>query len=380
MERLPKKGDLLMCHYNGMGFENTLTVGKTYEVKDTYDYRPGIPCIIINKDNNQKTSFSIYPIESMHAKSYKTWFLLPEDINYEEAFGDLNESEEFEWVEDLIPEELPKRPPCSQFSGVLNQLCSNLNSLGYQLSNKAGLDMQSVIDKALESSKSPIPEHLKQKFIQGLRILYRTKKFDRDYIIKMKDVVDNSKLVYVNGEWHSVNKLNTNYSDLSELITDYLVRHHRDEISNIVSLFKSQNPKQVMAYIKPLLKGIENSFKVEDLMTYINNTVGNSNVGEIAELLINRLLRKNGITINYEGGNGDMIDMLFGVDTIADMKLIQTKASVKAVRGIKPHIDWIGVANNREGSAIFDREGNVVVYNGKKLCEGNLCNVNIGRN
>ena len=271
----------------------------------------------------------------------------------------------------------PHTEVCSVFNGKLGSLCKKFSELKYQLSDNTGLGMQAIIDKELDQYKSNVPDDLKTKFIEGLRLLYKTNKYDKNLIISIKNLIDNSKLVYKDGEWHPINKLNTNYADLAELLTCYLYDTKRDELNTIIDLFQKQTPRQVVTYIKPLMGGFKSYFSLDELMTFTRNAIQRSEMGEIAEDMVNDFLREKGLKINYEGGNGDFLDMKFGVDTIADMKLIQTKASVKSVMRIRKEIDWVAVANKYQGVGIYDRKGNVVIHNGQKLCKGKLCDIRV---
>jgi hypothetical protein len=269
----------------------------------------------------------------------------------------------------------PHTEACSVFNGKLGGLCQKFNELRYLLSDANGLDMQATVDEALDPYKTDIPDELKQKFIEGLRLLYKTGKYRRDYIVRIKEIIDESRLIYKDGEWHYVNKLNTNYSDLAEILTCYLYDMRRSELNTIIDLFEKQNPRQVIKYIEPLMGDFKDYFSLDEMMTFTRNSTKNSERGEIAENMVNEFLKENGITINYEGGNGDMLDMKFGIDTIADMKLIQTKASIGSVNRIRNQIDWIGVANEFQGVGIYDRRsGQIVTYKGKRLCDGTFCN------
>jgi hypothetical protein len=267
----------------------------------------------------------------------------------------------------------PHTKVCSVFNGKLRGLCEKFNNLGYQLSDNSGLGMQSMVDAETDKHKTNIPEDLKNQFIEGLRLLYKTGKYSRNYIIQIKNMIDEARLVYKDGEWHHVNKLNTNYSDLAELLTCYLYDTKREELNTIIDLFDKQSPRQVVSYIKSMLDGFKDYFSLDELMTFTRNTVKNTEVGEMAEDVVVDLLKSNGLSIDYVGGNGDFLDMKFGVDIITDMKLVQVKASVNSVKRIRKEIDWVAVANQYQGVGIYNKQGDVVVHNGNKLCEGKLC-------
>ena len=108
-----------------------------------------------------------------------------------------------------------------------NQLSERINSLGTWLTKSPykkvrgkwvesiynGLGLKKIINQKLETLKTNIPQSEIDKVAKGLKILYSTGNYDRDEIIKTYESLKNKKLVYVDGEWHFVNKLNTNWSD-----------------------------------------------------------------------------------------------------------------------------------------------------------------------
>lgn len=266
---------------------------------------------------------------------------------------------------------------CTVFDGKLKTLCRRLETMKYKLSDPSGLNMDQIIRKQLDPHKENIPSTQMEKFVYGLKLLYATKKYSRDYIIGIKEKLDNSKLVYTDGEWHFVNKLNTNYSDLSELLTCYINDKHPEQLPILLGLFKNEDEKSVIDLLKPIVNEIGDHFNIDDLKTFTRNTTINTKIGEDAERDVLELLKENGLRIDYEGGNGDFLDMMFGVDIIANMKLIQVKSSIRGVSRIRPEIDWVAVSNSYQGIGIYDRMGRIITHNGVKLCKGKLCDMNV---
>ena len=285
---------------------------------------------------------------------------------------------------------------CSNYEGDLNVLCKNLESLKHELHRDSGLGMKNIITDKLKPHSSPIPKEDLEKYIQGLRILYKTGKYSRDYIIKVKEELDNFSRVHEDDKWHHVNKLNTNYSDLAEFLTKMISESYgQEEIETINSLFLTQGLGQVIRYLKTLIKPLVGSiekFQIEDLKSFTKNTQKNTKIGEISEDMavdfLKPSIRSNrgshvpkGLEILYRGGNGDFIDMKFGVDIILNseegIKLIQVKSSENfSPSTIRPEIDWVCIAN-RYGVVFYDNRnlsGRIIVnYKGVPLCEGVYC-------
>jgi hypothetical protein len=68
---------------------------------------------------------------------------------------------------------------------------------------------------------------------------------------------------------------------------------------------------------------------INEIKTFVNNTIKNTYEGEMIENLIEGVLFGNGWKIVHKGGNGDFIDMRFGIDLIVEKdgvyKFVQTK-------------------------------------------------------
>lgn len=241
------------------------------------------------------------------------------------------------------------RYTCDNFSGDANEVCKRINKLGSWLSDYKGLNMRKIIDDKLSSLVSPIPEDKKQSYIDALKLIYSTGKYNRDEIIAAKNKIDNSRLVFSDGEWHFVNKLNTNYSDLSELLTELFVR------GNVIQKLKNTpNIQDYLLSIKDSISKLLDKYflNAEEYKNFINNTLVNSSVGEESEQKIEDFLESNGFNIEYRGGNGDFIDMIFGADIIArhpkfGLKLIQVKYSGPYWESLsKYNVDWIGIGKD----------------------------------
>ena len=241
------------------------------------------------------------------------------------------------------------RYTCDNFSGDANEVCKRINKLGSWLSDYKGLNMRKIIDDKLSSLVSPVPEDKKQTYIDALKLIYSTGKYNRDEIIAAKNKIDNSRLVFSDGEWHFVNKLNTNYSDLSELLTELFVR------GNVIQ--KLKNTPNIQDYLLSIKNDISKLLdkyflNTEEYKNFINNTLVNSSVGEESEQRIEDFLVSNGFNIEYRGGNGDFIDMIFGADIIAKhpkfgLKLIQVKYSGPYWESLsKYNVDWVGIGKD----------------------------------
>ena len=244
---------------------------------------------------------------------------------------------------------------CERFSDdpAKMKVCKKIASLKGWIHKDDGLGLKRVINIATENLKTDIPEELKQQFIKGADLLVSLGKINqrqRDFFVNNK--VNGGKLVYMNNEWQPINKLNTNYSDLAEMITDMLYRGGESAKPIIDDINK--NPKEGLLKIKPFIGGLVNKYfsNPEVLNDYTKNIQRSTMIGENAEDEVKSKLEEMGFKTEYSGGNGDLIDMSFGTDLIMTLpkygtKTIQVKNSERAWNRNDDYsfIDWVIIAN-----------------------------------
>ena len=177
-------------------------------------------------------------------------------------------------------------------------------------------------------------------------------------------------------EWSPINKLNTNYSDISELVSYIVEKHFKGKNSDFffTKLINKRNGYQYLedykgddVFVTSLKKqfddnkhlttdqflalsvvvedvinhdffikeGLEKVFSknivltIDEIKTFVNNTIKNTYEGDVIENLIEGVLFNHGWKIVHKGGNGDFIDMRFGIDLIVEKngiyKFVQTK-------------------------------------------------------
>lgn len=218
-----------------------------------------------------------------------------------------------------------------------------------------GLGMQGVIDEKLAPYKEDIPKSEIDKFTRAVEILGRTGKYSDQKLKNFIYSLKYKKLVYENGEWHFVNKLNTNWSDITDLIVDLFVRGGQiEKVSNINDLksFLLKNKQYLSKLLNKYFTGEKEYFN------YTINTKIKSAEGEVAEDKIEKFLIDNNFTILYRGGNGDFIDMVFGADIIVShpkygIKIIQVKKSGPLWKFLGNYnVDWVGIGDNLK---IYDK-------------------------
>jgi len=266
---------------------------------------------------------------------------------------------------------------CSHFKDEDQQnLCSNLNSLGKFLYSEDGLGLQRIIDFKTNQMKKLVD--LNNQYQEPLAILWETGKYNQsgryDYISKENDYYQNEDMKSVNrvyddnGKWDSINKLNTNYSDLAELLTELFIR------GNMVGTLKDKNALGLRKYLisikDKLERVIDKYIKLDEFKSFVRNTKHLSKIGEKAENDVKNILTKAQIDTVYQGGDGDFVDMIFGVDLIVnsggEVYTIQVKSNEnqgKESRKLKKYgkIDFIASPTDY-GIIMFDVDNNELKF------------------
>lgn len=245
-------------------------------------------------------------------------------------------------LSDIIPNELKeeqldlfggvgetKYERCSHFKGneQHRKLCYELYILGTFLYKDLGL--KDIINQKIRLMGEV--KDLNDKYQNPLMFLYKTGKFNdikrennKFYTDKLVDV---STLYDEGGAWHYVNKLNTNYADLAELLTELFIR---GGIANKLSNKNKLGLKKYLSSIKgKLINVLDKYISLDEYKSFIRNTKHLSQKGEQAEEDVKKVLENFGMETLYTGGHGNFIDMLYGIDLIMRYKgkvyLIQVK-------------------------------------------------------
>ena len=239
---------------------------------------------------------------------------------------------------------------CDRFSGNKQKMyvCSKIGSLKGLLSKSNGLDLRTVIDEQISDLETEIPQDLQDKFIDCaifLESLGKITEEEKNNFIEKN--VKNNKLVYLNGEWQPVNKLNTNYFDLAELLTELIYKNKNNTTFQAIIKDPKTTLMKMKSELKTMIKDYFNDPKM--LFDYTKNIQRTTQQGESAERRVKEYLQDKGFKVEYEGGNGDLIDMVFGTDLIMShpefgVKTIQVKANEKAYDQDYKYVDWVIIA------------------------------------
>ena len=256
----------------------------------------------------------------------------------------------------------------------------NINKLGDYLYKSNGLNLNKIILEIFENFKEYeyVSQESVNSFNETVNLLREINYENLDYILskKLPRGIEKEKIIKENGHWHLVNKLNTNSSDLSFMLTDLIYKMMNDEekvkkyIYPIYVKIINNKSKTGLNKIKDRLKNIiiyyfiKKGNGLEDLKKYTKYSKINSKKGELSEKIVSGFLKDKKFEILFEGGDGDFIDMKFGIDLIVYRKDIGHKTiQVKSYKPQKKNIDYYNVdwiiytekVNNLESVIILDK-------------------------
>ena len=173
-----------------------------------------------------------------------------------------------------------------------------------------------------------------------------------------------------------MNKLNTSWSDLAELLTTLLIKGDKiselsklniTEVKNyLLGLRQGGNPTRQDVTPSYLYRLFKKYFDTKEYRDFTYNTEKNTKIGDAIEDLTVKLLEKQGFKLIYQGGNGDFIDMKYGIDLIMELEgeiyLIQVKSKAAAAkRSVDQkyyrYIDiFAGQTPDQNGIMLYDRD------------------------
>lgn len=215
---------------------------------------------------------------------------------------------------------------------------SSLRSNLFKPRMHGGIWMRRIIDNILTPLTVKISKDSLLKIREPLMELIedgRVNEREFDTIMGIK------RIEYQNGDWHPANKLNTNYSEQSELIYD--VMEKEGMIDDLVDAIQSGKSNLIDFLIKSDLETlIRKHYEPEDLLTYTNNITKYSKYGSAGEASVVDDLKKHGWDILYRGEDGCPIDMVLYTDIIA----INPAGVLKTIQ-VKPNLNFNPLYDSR---------------------------------
>ena len=173
------------------------------------------------------------------------------------------------------------------------------------------------IDDALDRHKMYMPKESKQYKEDSAALKnylgYDDEKIDQ--VMKIRMMYDEE------GNWMSINKLNTNYSDLSVLVTDILV-DEGECVCAIVEQLKNENYSSLESLAKKIKREPEHYYQKYlkgNYGKYTENNKKNTTVGNASEMFAAKLLEENlDYKLVFMASEGSPIDTKLGIDMIME--------------------------------------------------------------
>jgi hypothetical protein len=223
-------------------------------------------------------------------------------------------------------------------------IANKINRLRNWLLEDSGLGLKGKINNILNDIKTNIGEDEIKKYTYGANLLRLNGNISDMEYRRFIDTLPKKRLVYILGKWHPVNKLNTNYSDVSQILNDLLFKSKNENdltsIEIIDVIRNTENIRDIENILYSNRDHIEGLFDryistPNQLLGYTKNIKNNSEWGEkIENEVVKILLSIPGYELLYKGGDGDFIDMIFSVDLIFKSPKNQTKTiQVKSSEG-----------------------------------------------
>jgi hypothetical protein len=170
-----------------------------------------------------------------------------------------------------------------------------------------------------------------------------------------------------------VNKLNTNYSDLADLLSTYLEKAKNFGSPAATKILNTISNTTDTETIKKVLLKYKGDFKEQlfekylerktDLMNFTKYSTKFSKYGDQMETDVSKAFENEGYKLLYRGGNGNFIDMIFSVDLIMgrgeDAKTIQVKSSESDAKRFeskknKEAVDYLVYPLDKERFQVID--------------------------
>ena len=237
---------------------------------------------------------------------------------------------EFDMFTDFIGDENeilePTRKPILRNSILFERI----NSKEEWIKNKSGLGMKDIINQLFINKygeKYTKEDFRKEKLAYDL-IRNNNTNITQDIFKKQFKYVRNRNFILVNGIWHSTNKLDTNYSDQSDILVHIILSGKNGDnpfninFNYIYSEILTGDVKKGLLLIKDknkTLKDVINYYlpNKEDFLRFDRNTLRNTQNGDNAEMLaISFFQSTEKWQLYFSGFNGSTIDIGFSIDLI----------------------------------------------------------------
>lgn len=218
--------------------------------------------------------------------------------------------------------------------------------------SRTELSMPKLLDEHLNPISRWVDGNDIPEYQTPLRLLYRARKANVEQRNgKFYCPHLNKKMIYVDNEWSWLNKLSTNVYAHVNLLSDYFefLYDYEDDFRKIaypllefgIKDFKETIKKYV--HLDRVVYGLDFSIflgvhypEPAELVKFVRVIQHNTEKGDIHEQKAINYIEARGWKISHQGSNGDLIDILLGIDLIIEkqgtIKTVQVKSySVKHI-------------------------------------------------
>lgn len=214
------------------------------------------------------------------------------------------------------------------------------------------LGLASILDEFLKSVSQFVDGNKIKKYQYPLSLLYRARKAE---VVKINDKYYcprfKRNMIYIDGEWSWLNKISSNVNFLFNLLCDYFAFLYNDNLGfkKIAYSILDYDMNKLKNFIKKCVYLDEEKYGINfliyvgykynnpfDLIEKAKCVKKNTLTGNEYEQKASITIMERGWKILYEGGHGDLIDIILGIDFI-----IQKENCIKTVQVKSCPVDQI---------------------------------------
>lgn len=194
-----------------------------------------------------------------------------------------------------------------------------LFSLGDFLTRNEGLGIYKKVMDVIKPNMTSIDPGTQKTAIKYATIFYNLGKLTERQLSNFIRKTNSAKMVFIDGEYHPVNKVNTNFNLWSKLLTDILIENNFDDA--LQDIMRNDDKKVLkdlmMSHRKELLDIIQNKYTFEDYLDIADKNIKfTDRSGNYVERKCAKWLEDKGFRIMRRGGDADPLDMYLGVDFV----------------------------------------------------------------
>jgi hypothetical protein len=262
---------------------------------------------------------------------------------------------------------------------------NKLNGYGRWMSDSNGMGFKDFINNYMKNFMTQ--KDVNHKYQVPLKILYDMgigrekggRHIGHAEGVYTLDRLKNSQLVYDEDDnWVPINKLNTNYTALAHLVVEILEKEGK--LEGFVKFMEGKTDDEIQDMLKSkknyFFKKVGEHFKsVSDFDNVLEPIKRSSGIGERAENNVRETLEKAGFTTKYQGGDGDLIDMIFGIDLIMEKTgktyLIQIKNNPAHIDITNGYYEFITLFVNPVTNYVVKGGRKTYTYSGIRIVQRN---------